>query len=128
MQTFGEMMRQRREALGLSQNRLAKLSETQQAVVNYVEAGSISPPPGSVEKWANFFNLSGGDLDDWWYAATIARLRSDPRTEPFVQRLEARFRSLEGMVSRLLDLYIKSGRQVPDDILKSAESFGHRAS
>jgi transcriptional regulator with XRE-family HTH domain len=57
----GELVRRRREALGLSQQRLAKLADLSRATINQLETGTLVDL--GVRKLANLLNLLGLHLE-----------------------------------------------------------------
>jgi transcriptional regulator with XRE-family HTH domain len=60
---FGDYLRARREAIGISQGQLARLTQTRDSTINRLEAGTISAPrPDKLTRIAGHLDLNLADV------------------------------------------------------------------
>jgi transcriptional regulator with XRE-family HTH domain len=60
---FGDYLRARREAIGISQGQLARLTQTRDSTINRLEAGTISAPrPDKLSRIARQLDLDLADV------------------------------------------------------------------
>lgn len=73
--TFKNFLRKKREALGYSQNKLAKIIGITQSYYNTIERGEVKNPPSEeiLDKMAQTFNLSEKETRDFKYLAAVER-------------------------------------------------------
>ena len=102
--TLGQMLKARREELGLSTHKLAKLAEIDQATVVRFEAGSIlAPHPDKLSRVAKALSISGADV----YALADYLVPSDlPSLKPYLKTkydrlLDEDISKIEELVTRL---------------------------
>lgn len=72
---FKTFLRKKREALGYSQNKLAKIIGITQSYYNTIERGEVKNPPSEeiLDKMAQTFNLSEKETRDFKYLAAVER-------------------------------------------------------
>lgn len=103
-QELGQMLKARREELGLSTHRLATLASIDQATVVRIEAGSIlSPRPAKLTRIADALGLSGADvyaLADYVVPSDLPGLRPYLKAK-YARLLEEDVEKIEALAARL---------------------------
>ena len=69
---FGQLMRQSREAAGISQRALAQKVGLDVSYINRLESGERRPRRGTLLKLASTLGIKGGELDAWFMACDLA--------------------------------------------------------
>jgi dTDP-glucose pyrophosphorylase/transcriptional regulator with XRE-family HTH domain len=69
---FGQLMRQSREAAGISQRALAQKVGLDVSYINRLESGERRPRRGTLLKLASTLGITGGELDAWFMACDLA--------------------------------------------------------
>jgi len=69
---FGALIRQRREAAGLSQRAVAQRSGLNVSYINRLESGKRRPRRGTILKLAASLGVAGAELDAWFAACDLA--------------------------------------------------------
>jgi len=102
--TLGQMLKARREKLGLSTHKLAKLAEIDQATVVRIEAGSIlAPHPDKLSRVAGALGLSSADvyaLADYLVPSDLPSLRPYLKTR-YDRLLDEDITKIEELTARL---------------------------
>lgn len=102
--TLGQMLKARREELGLSTRMLAKLAEINQATVVRFEAGDIlAPHPDKLSRIAKALSLSGTDvyaLADYLVPTDLPSLRPYLMTK-YSRLLDEDISKIEELLARL---------------------------
>lgn len=102
--TLGQVLKARREELGLSTHKLAKLAEINQATVVRIEAGSILVPhPDKLSRVAGALGLRSAEvyaLADYLFPNDLPSLRPYLRTR-YDQLLDEDISKIEELAARL---------------------------
>lgn len=102
--TLGQMLKARREELGLSTRKLAKLAEINQATVVRFEAGGIlAPHPDKLSRIAKALSLSGTDvyaLADYLVPTDLPSLKPYLKTK-YSKLLDEDITKMEELLARL---------------------------
>jgi UTP-glucose-1-phosphate uridylyltransferase/transcriptional regulator with XRE-family HTH domain len=69
---FGHLIRQSREAAGISQRALAQRVELDVSYINRLESGDRRPRRGTLLKLASALGIKGRELDNWFMACDLA--------------------------------------------------------
>ena len=69
---FGHLMRQSREAAGISQRALAKKVGLDVSYINRLESGERQPRRGTLLKLASGLEITGRELDSWFMTCDLA--------------------------------------------------------
>ena len=69
---FGDLIRQRREAAGLSQRAVAKRAGLNVSYINRLESGERRPRRATILKLAATLGVAGAELDAWFAACDLA--------------------------------------------------------
>lgn len=114
MNSIGARIRQRREALGLSQTRLAELvGESKQTIYKYEKDLVVSIPLGTIEALARCLSTTPAWLVGW--ADTVTHLPDTLRESEAYRQAVADLAGREEWLDELAALYIhlnELGRQV----------------
>jgi dTDP-glucose pyrophosphorylase/DNA-binding XRE family transcriptional regulator len=69
---FGQLIRQSREAAGISQRTLAQRVKLDVSYINRLESGERRPRRGTLLKLASALGIKGRELDSWFMACDLA--------------------------------------------------------
>jgi transcriptional regulator with XRE-family HTH domain len=72
METFGDIIKNKRESKGLILRQVAYALDIDQAIVSKFERGERKPSKEQVEKFAEFYNLDKNKLITSWLSDQIA--------------------------------------------------------
>ena len=72
METFGDIIKNKRESEGLLLRQVASALEIDQAIVSKFERGERKPTKEQVEKFAEYYNLDKNNLVTSWLSDKIA--------------------------------------------------------
>ena len=72
METFGDIIKNKRESKGLILRQVASALDIDQAIVSKFERGERKPSKEQVEKFAEFYNLDKNKLITSWLSDQIA--------------------------------------------------------
>jgi transcriptional regulator with XRE-family HTH domain len=72
METFGNIIKNKRESKGLLLRQVASALEIDQAIVSKFERGDRKPTKQQVEKFANFYDMDKNKLMISWLSDQIA--------------------------------------------------------
>ena len=72
METFGNIIKNKRESKGLLLRQVASALEIDQAIVSKFERGDRKPSKQQVEKFANFYDMDKNKLMISWLSDQIA--------------------------------------------------------
>jgi transcriptional regulator with XRE-family HTH domain len=72
METFGDIIKNKRESKGLLLRQVASALEIDQAIVSKFERGERKPTKEQVEKFAEYYDLNKNNLVTSWLSDKIA--------------------------------------------------------
>lgn len=123
MNSFGQILRQHREARGFGVRELAALSSTTAATISLVENGERSPPAESVARWADALGLSAGERGDFWMSAFRQRVGGDERLLPYLEQLESRMAGMAAALAAVAIVCQQRGVELPQALVEKIEAL-----